>query len=285
MGRTVYVNGEFVDEAEAKVSIFDRGYLFGDGVYEVVPVIGGKMIDKAPFLERLDYSLSQVGIEWPCSKDDYVAFHEELITRNNLKEGAIYSQVTRGVAERDFAFPEGVKPAVMAFTQAKNLVDNPAADDGVKVATVEDVRWKNRNIKSIALLGQVLAKQEAAEKGAFEAWMVEDGKVTEGSSSSAYIVKDGTVITRPLSREILPGIRRKVLMQLAAQHQIRIEERPFSVDEALSADEAFLSSASSFVLPIVEIDGEKIADGTPGPVARRMREIYLSAARAEAGIG
>lgn len=284
MGRTVYVNGEFVDETEAKVSIFDRGYVFGDGVYEVVPVIGGKMIDKAPFLERLAYSLEQISIDWPCSKDEYIGFHEELIARNSLVEGVVYSQVTRGVAEREFGFPKGVKPAVMAFTQLKSLLENPMAVTGVKVATVEDIRWKNRNIKSIALLGQVMAKQEAAEKGAFEAWMVEDGMVTEGSSSSAYIVKDGKVITRPLSREILPGIRRKVLMRLAAEHQIQIVERTFSVEEAQAADEAFLSSASTFVMPIVEIDGQQVAGGSPGPIARRMRDIYLDAARTEAGL-
>ena len=210
MGRIVYVNGEFVPEEEAKVSIFDRGYVFGDGVYEVVPVIGGKLIDKAPFLERLAYSLGKLSIAMPCSPDDYVAFHEELIARNELEEGVIYSQVTRGVAERDFAFPKDVAPAVMAFTQEKNLLNNPMAVSGVKVATVEDLRWKNRDIKSIALLAQVLAKQAAAEKGAFEAWMVEDDLVTEGSSSTSYIVKNGKVITRPLSREVLPGIRRKV---------------------------------------------------------------------------
>lgn len=284
MGRIVYLNGEFVDEADAKVSIFDRGYVFGDGVYEVVPVINGRMIDQAPFLERLAYSLDQISIEWPCTRDEYVAFHKELIARNGIEEGVVYSQVTRGVAERDFTFPKDVKPAVMAFTQQKKLQENPLATSGVKVATVEDVRWKNRNIKSIALLGQVLAKQAAAEKGAYEAWMVEDGSVTEGSSSSAYIAKNGKIITRPLSREILPGIRRKVLLRLAAEHQIQIEERAFSVEEALDADEAFMSSASIFVIPIVEIDGSKVADGLPGPIARRMREIYLDAARSEAGL-
>ena len=284
MGRIVYVNGEFVDESEARVSIFDRGYVFGDGVYEVVPVIGGRMIDKAPFLERLAYSLDQISIDWPCSRDEYLAFHEELIARNNIEEGIVYSQVTRGVAERDFSFPKDVKPAVMAFTQQKNLLANPMAETGVKVITVEDIRWRNRNIKSIALLGQVLAKQQAAEQGAYEAWMVEDDTVTEGSSSTAYIVKDGKVITRPLSRDILPGIRRKVLMRLAAEHQIQIEERPFSVAEALAADEAFMSSASIFVMPIVEIDGQKVADGLPGPISRRMREIYVNAAKSEAGL-
>lgn len=284
MGRIVFVNGEYVPEGEAKVSIFDRGYLFGDGVYEVVPVIGGKMIDKAPFLARLGSSLGKLGIGWPCSEDEYVAFHQQLIARNNIDEGLIYSQVTRGVAERDFAFPKDVKPAVMAFTQVKKLLDNPLAETGVKVATVEDIRWKRRDVKSIALLGQVMAKQQAAEKGAYEAWMVEDGVVTEGSSSSAYIVKDGVIITRPLTRDILPGIRRKVILALAAQHQVRIEERAFSVDEALAADEAFLTAASTFVLPIVEIDGSKIGDGMPGPVAQQMRALYIAAGKAEAGM-
>ncbi len=188
------------------------------------------------------------------------------------------------MAERDFAFPKDAKPAVMAFTQVKKLLDNPLAETGVKVVTVEDIRWKRRDVKSIALLGQVMAKQQAAEKGAYEAWMVEDGKVTEGSSSSAYIVKDGVVITRPLSRDILPGIRRKVVLELAAQHQVRIEERPFSVEEALAADEAFLTAASTFVLPIVEIDGHSIGDGSPGPIARQMRQLYIAAGKAEAGL-
>ena len=284
MSRIVYVNGDFVREEEAKVSIFDRGYLFGDGVYEVVPVIGGRMIDKAPFLDRLDYSLGEIGIDWPCSREDYVGFHEELIELNNITEGVVYSQVTRGVADRDFAFPVDVAPAVVAFTQVKPLVDNPAAKTGVKIATVDDIRWGRRDIKSIALLAPVLAKQAASEKGAYEAWMLEDGVVTEGSSSSAYIVKDGKVITRPLSNKILPGIRRKVLMQLAAEHQIQIEERPFSLSEALAAEEAFMSSASSFVLPIVDIDGQKIGGGEPGPMARRLREIYIEAGRREAGL-
>lgn len=284
MGRIAYVNGSFTAEEDAKVSIFDRGYLFGDGVYEVVPVIGGKMIDKAPFLARLEHSLGEIGIDWPCSKDEYVAFHEELIARNEITEGWVYSQVTRGVADRDFAFPKGIKSCVMAFARAKNLLGNPLAETGVEVATVEDIRWRRRDIKSIALLGQVLAKQAAAEAGAYEAWMVEDGKVTEGSSSTAYIAKGNKVVTRPLSRDILPGIRRKVLLQLAAEHQIQIEERAFSVEEALGADEAFLSSASTFVLPIVKIDGKQIGSGTPGPMARRLREIYIAAAKAEAGI-
>ncbi|MET0483500.1 MAG: D-amino-acid transaminase [Aestuariivirgaceae bacterium] len=284
MSRIVYLNGAFVDEADARVSIFDRGYLFGDGVYEVVPVCAGRLIDQAPFIARLDRSLRELEIAWPCAPDDYVAFHNELIRRNDLVEGMVYSQVTRGVADRDFAFPKGIAPAVIAFTQRKAIIANPLAETGVKVVTVEDIRWQRRDIKSIALLGQVLSKQQAAEQGAFEGWMVEDGMVTEGTSSTAYIVKDGVIVTRPLSRAILPGIRRRVLLELGPRHGLAVDERPFSVAEALAADEAMLTSASNFVLPVVAIDGQPVGTGKPGPVARRLREIYIAAALAEAGV-
>ncbi len=284
MGRTVFVNGEYLPEDQAKVSIFDRGFVFGDGIYEVVPVIGGKMVDKAPFLQRLKRSLAELRIDMPMSEDDYLAMHQKLIGLNGIDEGGVYSQVTRGVADRDFGFPKDTKPSVAAFTMKKSLLDNPNARTGVKVVTVEDIRWKRRDIKSIALLGQVMAKQEAVERGAFEGWMVEDGYVTEGTSSTAYIVKGDTIITRPLSNSILPGIRRKVIKQLCADHGVKLEERLFTVDEALAADEAFLSSATTLVMPVVEIDSKMIGGGQPGPVARRMREYYIAAIKAEAGI-
>lgn len=286
MSRTVYLNGEYLPEGEAKVSIFDRGYLFGDGIYEVVPVIDGMVLDKEPFLERFDRSLNELDIAWPCTKDELCEMLAEISAKNDLSEGIIYMQVTRGVADRDFGYPADTPTTLMAFTQKKNLLNNPAAENGIKVATVPDIRWKRRDIKSIALLAQCVAKQGAVEQGAGEGWMVEDGYVTEGTSSSAYIVKDGVIITRPLTREILPGIRRKVLLKLAEEHQIKVVQRPFTVEEATQADEAFLSSASTFVIPIVDIDGQTIGDGKPGPVARRMREVYLdtamSIARAEA---
>lgn len=285
MSRTVFVNGEYLPEGEARVSIFDRGFVFGDGIYEVVPVIGGKMVDKAPFLERLKRSLGELRIGMPMSEDEFVAMHEKLIELNGIEEGGVYSQITRGVADRDFAFPApGTKPSVAAFTMKKQLIDNANARTGVKVVTVDDIRWKRRDIKSIALLGQVMAKQVAVEKGAFEGWMVEDGYVTEGTSSTAYIVKDGTIVTRPLSNEILPGIRRKVIKQLCADKGVKLEERLFTVEEALAADEAFLSSATTLVMPIVEIDGHQIGGGQPGPVARQMREYYVAAIKAEAGL-
>ena len=284
MARTVFVNGQYVPEDQAQVSIFDRGFVFGDGIYEVVPVIGGKMVDKAPFLERLKRSLGELRIDMPMSDADYMAMHEKLIDLNGIDEGGVYSQITRGAADRDFAFPKGATPSVVAFTMKKPLLDNPNATKGVKVVTVEDIRWKRRDIKSVALLGQVMAKQEAVEKGGFEGWMVEDGFVTEGTSSTAYIVKDDTIITRPLSNSILPGIRRKVLLQLCAKHNVKLEERLFTVEEALAADEAFLSSATTLVMPIVDIDGTMIGGGQPGPMARKMREAYIAEIKAEAGI-
>ncbi|NNJ74256.1 MAG: D-amino-acid transaminase [Anderseniella sp.] len=284
MARTVFVNGQYVPEDQAQVSIFDRGFVFGDGIYEVVPVIGGKMVDKAPFLERLKRSLGELRIDMPMSEADYLAMHEKLIELNGIDEGGVYSQITRGAADRDFAFPKAATPSVAAFTMKKQLLDNPNATTGVKVVTVEDIRWKRRDIKSVALLGQVMAKQEAVEKGGFEGWMVEDGFVTEGTSSTAYIVKDDTIITRPLSNSILPGIRRKVLMQLCARHNVKLEERLFTVEEALDADEAFLSSATTLVMPIVDIDGTMIGGGQPGPMARKMREAYIAEIKAEAGI-
>lgn len=282
MGRTVFLNGEFMAEEDAKVSIFDRGYLFGDGIYEVVPVIDGLVLDRKPFVERFNRSLGEIDISWPCSEQELHAMIDEIIIRNDLSEGVVYMQITRGVADREFSYPKDTPSTLMAFTQVKKLRDNPNAKSGVKVVTIEDIRWKRRDIKSIALLGQCMAKQAAAEKGAFEGWMVEDGFITEGTSSTAYIVKDGVVITRPLSNSILPGIRRKVLLQLADRYQVQVVERLFSVEEALSADEAFLSSASTFVMPIVEIDGNNIGDGKPGPVTQRLREIYLDVAQAEA---
>lgn len=283
MKRIVYVNGDYVEADQAKVSIFDRGYIFGDGVYEVIPVVNGKLVDKAYFLERLGRSLSELSIEWPCTETRYLAVMRELISRNGLSEGVVYSQVTRGVAERDFPFPDNCKPAFIAFTTAMDLLGNPAADTGIAVVTTPDLRWKRRDIKSINLLGQVLAKQDAASRGAKEGWMVEDGFVTEGVSSSAYIVKDNRIITRHLSNDILPGIRRRTLLELSNSLEISIEERPFTVDEALAADEAFISSATTITLGVVSIDGHKIGSGIPGPVTTKLREAYKQRVLLEAG--
>jgi D-alanine transaminase len=275
MSRTVYVNGAYLPENEGKISIFDRGFLFADGVYEVTAVVGSKFVDYDLHMERLDRSLRELGMGWPCSKDELKAMHVELVKRNDLGEGWVYMQITRGAADRDFKFPKDAKPSLVAFTQAKKLVDNPDAVKGVSVITVPDIRWARRDIKSVMLLGPVLGKQAAYEKGAFEAWMVEDGKVTEGTSSNAYIVRDGKIITREVSNSILAGCTRRALFKLIEANGLKLEERAFTPEEALEADEAFLTSASNFVMPIVEIDGKRIGGGQPGPVARQLRELFL----------
>jgi D-alanine transaminase len=275
MKKTVFLNGEFLPEDEAKVSIFDRGFLFADGVYEGIPVVHGKMMDTTPFLERFDRSLKSLDLSWPMSKEAYLEMLETLIAKNNLQEGLLYTQVTRGVAPRNFEFPKGLTPTCMAFSFEKQILDHPDATEGIRVVTTEDIRWKRRDIKSLMLLGQCVAKEQAVSQGADEGWMVEDGYVTEGTSSSAYIVKDGVVITRPLSNAILPGIRRRLLLEIAPQHGIMVEQRAFTIEEAYAADEAFLSSATSIVYPIIEIDGRAIGTGRPGPVSKKLRALYL----------
>jgi D-alanine transaminase len=284
MSRIVYVNGEFTEEGEAKISIFDRGFIFGDGVYEVVPVINNQLVDKEYFLDRLERSLNEIQIAWPCPKEEYVKILEKLVIKNQLTEGIVYAQVTRGVADRNFPFPIGVKPSFVAFTSVMELLNNPDAAEGINVITTPDLRWKRRDIKSLNLLGQILAKQDAVSKGATEGWMVEDGYVTEGVSSSAYIVKNGKVITRPLSNEILPGIRRRIILEIATVTGIEYEERLFTVAEALEADEAFISSATTIALAVVNIDGQVIGTGKPGPITCQLRDLYKIKVIEEASI-
>lgn len=283
MTNTVFVNGSYVPKQEATISVFDRGFIFGDGVYEVVPVIAGKMVDKAYFIERLARSLGELEIEWPCSRDDVLAMLNELISRNALIEGMVYLQITRGIADRDFAFPADITSSIVAFSSELTLIDNPAARTGIPVMTTPDLRWKRRDIKSVNLLGQVLAKQNAVTRGGKEGWMIENGVITEGVSSSAYIVKDQVIITRPLSNEILPGIRRRTLLELCEKEGITLEQRLFTLDEALAADEAFISSATTIVLPVVSIDGSTIGTGEPGPITQKLRALYLARLKAEAG--
>ncbi|MDA0897269.1 MAG: D-amino-acid transaminase [Proteobacteria bacterium] len=283
MTSTVFVNGSYVPKQEATISVFDRGFIFGDGVYEVVPVIAGKLVDKAYFIERLARSLGELEIEWPCSREDVLEIMNELIMRNALIEGMVYLQITRGIADRDFAFPADITSSIVAFTSELTLIDNPAASTGIPVMTTQDLRWKRRDIKSVNLLGQVLAKQNAVTRGGKEGWMIEDGVITEGVSSSAYIIKDQVIITRPLTNEILPGIRRRTLLELCEKEGITLQQRLFTLDEALAADEAFISSATTIVLPVVSIDGNRISTGEPGPITQKLRALYLARLKAEAG--
>ncbi|MGL4974410.1 MAG: D-amino-acid transaminase [Bosea sp. (in: a-proteobacteria)] len=285
MSRTVYVNGSYVPEEQATVSIFDRGFVFADGIYEVSAVVEGRLVDVEAHLIRLERSCGEIQLPLPWSRAELVAIHKELIARNNLKEGGVYLQVTRGPADRDFAFPKETKPTLVMFTQSRKILDSEKARTGVKVVSCEDIRWARRDIKSVALLAQVLAKQHAAAHGADEAWMLEDGYVTEGGSSTSWIVKGDTIISRPLSNDVLPGITRKALLDLLAETDYTFEERPFTLDEAFAADEAFYTSASGFVMPIVEIDGKRIGGGQPGPAARRLREIYIAEALKGGALG
>ena len=279
-----YVNGDFVPLSEAKVSVLDRGFLFADGIYEVSAVLDGKLIDNESHLARLERSVGEIKLSLPETVARIKEIQHELIARNAVKDGLVYIQVTRGADKgRDFAFPKGVKPTLMMFTSVKDIVNAASAKTGIGVITVPDIRWSRRDIKSVALLAQVLAKQAAAEAGCGEAWMIEDGKVTEGGSSSAFILtKDDVLVTRENSSAILPGCTRKAVVRLAEERQLRVEERAFTIEEALKAKEAFITSASSFVQPVVKIDGETVADGKPGPMATRLREIYIEFARATA---
>jgi D-alanine transaminase len=279
MERIVYVNGDYLPEVDAKISVFDRGFLMADGVYEVTSVLDGKLVDFDGHVKRLMRSLRELDMKAPCTEEELLEIHRELVKRNAVTEGLVYLQVTRGVAERDFAYPKDAKPTLVMFTQTKALIDNPVAKQGIKVISIDDIRWGRRDIKTVQLLYPSMGKMMAKAAGADDAWMVEDGKVTEGTSNNAYIVKNGKIITRQLSHEILHGITRAAVLRFAREAQMDVEERAFTIDEAKAADEAFFTSASAFVMPVVEIDGATLGDGKPGPVTMRLREIYLEEAR------
>ena len=283
MPRTVYVNGEYLPETEARVSIFDRGFLFADGVYEVTSVLDGKLIDFDGHAARLQRSLGELQMANPTTREALLEIHRELVRRNDITDGLIYLQVTRGSdGDRDFVFPaEDTPPTIVLFTQDKpGLADNPVARKGFKIISIEDQRWARRDIKTVQLLYPSMGKMMAKAAGCDDAWMVEDGFVTEGTSNNAYIVtQDGTIVTRQLSNDILHGITRAAVLRFAREGQIRVEERPFTIEEAQAAREAFITSASAFVMPVVEIDGKPVSDGNVGKMATRIREIYLEEMR------
>jgi len=274
-----YVNGDFVPEDQAKVSIFDRGFLFGDGIYEVTPVIDGRLVDRAAHMSRLKRSLGEVRLAPPVPVEEIDSLQEMLVEKNEITEGRVYLQVTRGVAERDFPFPRDPKPSLVMFARDVPFVDTEASKRGIRVKTMPDLRWKRRDIKTLMLLASAMAKQEAIDAGFDDAWLVEDGLVTEGSSNNAYIVKDGVVRTRHLSTDILPGCTRRALLQLASETDVQVEENPFTPEDAKQADEAFITSATNLVMPVVGIDEATLGDGTPGPITKRLRQLYIEAAR------
>ena len=279
MTRTVFVNGAYVPENEAKISIFDRGFLMADGVYEVTSVLQGKLIDFEGHAVRLQRSLNELDMGMPCTMDELLEIHRELVRVNEIDEGLVYLQITRGSdGDRDFAFPdpETTKPTLVLFTQSKpGMANSAASQKGAKIISIEDIRWGRRDIKTVQLLYPSMGKMMAKKVGCDDAWMVEEGFVTEGTSNNAYIVKGNKIITRGLSNDILHGITRAAVLRMAKEAQMEVEERSFTIEEAKEADEAFTTSASAFVMPVVEIDGATMGDGTPGPIAKRLREIYL----------
>jgi len=282
MARYAYVNGRYVDHREASVHIEDRGYQLADGVYEVVGVRDGKLIDEGLHIDRLDRSLGELRIAWPVARTTLSFVIRELMRRNRLKDGLVYMQVTRGVARRDHAFPtKPVKPAIVLTTKnTKRIEADPGP--GIAVKSQRDIRWERCDIKTIALLPNVLAKQAARESGAYEAWLIDaDGCVTEGASTNAWIVtQDGELVTRQTDSGILAGITRHTLKSLCNSLQLKLVERPFTLAEAKRAKEAFITSATSFVMPVVKVDGDTVGDGKVGQTAQRLREEYVRFAAA-----
>ncbi|MCA8932371.1 MAG: D-amino-acid transaminase [Rhodospirillaceae bacterium] len=276
MPRVAYVNGRYQPFAEAAVHVEDRGFQFADGVYEVVAVDDGVLMDEQGHLERLGRSLRELQIPWPMSVRALRQVMREVARRNRITQGTIYVQVTRGVAPRDFKYPKGILPTLVVTSRRFNLNPVERVEAGVSVITIPDIRWQRRDIKSVALLPQCMGKQRAAEAGAYEAWMVDDsGHVTEGTSSNAWIVTaDGTLVTRHANTNILRGITRMAVVGLAQEQGIGFEERPFTVAEAYAAREAFMTAATNYVMPITRIDGAPVGDGKPGPVATGLRQAY-----------
>ena len=281
--RIVHVDGRYVPQEDARISVFDRGFLFADGVYEVTSVLDGKLVDFPGHMTRLARSLEELEMPKPATDEALLEIHRELVRRNGIDEGLVYLQVTRGAADRDFAYPEDPQPTLVLFTQPKSMLTSPMAERGLAVVSVPDRRWGRRDIKTVQLLYPSMAKMTAIGRGADDAWMVEDGFVTEGTSNNAYIVTgEGTIVTRHLGEEILHGITRAAVLRMARESQMRVEERAFTIEEAQGAAEAFVTSATAFVMPVVRIDGAEIGGGAPGPVSRRLREIYIEESRAAA---
>lgn len=281
--QNVFLNGDFLKANEAKISIFDRGFIFGDGVYEVIPVIFSKLVDREEFWHRFLQSLASCELAFPYSKEEFEEILYTLIAKNKLKEGGLYMQVSRGVASRDFAFTN-TAVSIMAFAFKDNLLKNPLANTGVSVISTPDLRWKRRDIKCLSLLGQCMAKERAKKAGAYEAIMVENGLVTEGSSSGIFIIKDGVLITKPLSSEILASIRRGNILELAKQTKLKIEQRAFSLEELLDADEAFICAATLLLIPVIKADDKEIAKGVIGEYTKRLRALYVEKILKEAGV-
>jgi len=277
MSRIVYLNGQYIAEEDAKISVFDRGFLFADGVYEGLAIIEGKLVDFDAHIMRLHRSLDEMRIKEACSDADILTIFRALIEKNNIKEGFMYLQITRGIADRDFVYPDDATPSTLfAFTQEKNLIDTPLARTGAKIITLEDQRWSRRDLKTIQLVSQSMAKMEAKRNGADDAWLVDGIWVNEGTASNAFIITHSDIIvTRDLSNKILHGITRAAILAVAKTLNLKIEERPFTIEEAINAKEAFITGSSSLVCPVVEINGQPIGTGKPEEIVKTIRSRYI----------
>ena len=283
MGRLVYINGKFVKEEEAYISIFDRGFLFSDAIYEVTAVIDKKLVSWEGHLNRLRYSLSELNIKFTYTDEELFSIHKTLIVQNKIKEGLVYLQISRGKAERDFAFPKPeVEPTIVLFTQIKNLINNPKINSGSKVISSPDLRWGRADIKTVQLLYASIMKQKALDLGKDDVWFENNKLITEGSSNNTFIISNnGTLITRSLSTKILPGITRKSILEYANKAKFNIEEKPFTIEDTKNAKEAFSCSSTTFIMPVVEIDDCKIGSGTPGQHTLELRKLYIKNVRKE----
>ena len=272
----VYVNGEFFLKKEASISVFDRGSLFSDSVYEVTAVIEGKLVDWQEHFARLQRSLDHLDIVNNFNEEDFYKIQKKLINQNELKEGLCYIQITRGFGERDFNFGnKSFLPTVVMFTQEKSILNNPAIKAGIKIITVPDDRWKRRDIKTTQLLAQSIAKSSAVQKGLDDSLLVQDGFINEGSSSNAFIIKDDHIYTPSLSNFILGGITRSTVIEFCKTKNIQIKEQKIHVDDVMHAQEVFLTSATGFVIPVIEIDGRPVGNGSVGDKVKEIQEIYL----------
>ncbi|MCG8490653.1 MAG: D-amino-acid transaminase [Sneathiellales bacterium] len=282
--KQIYLNGRFVEQEKAVVSVFDRGFLFADAIYEVTAVVDGKPLDLEGHMDRLGRSLEALGMKEKPAREYLQHIHQELIRRNRLQEGIVYLQISRGTGSRDFIYPSpSTSPTVVAFVQEKKLMRDITDMSGLRVITVEDKRWGRCDIKTTQLLYPSMARNTAVQSGADDAWFVKDGYITEGVSSNAYIInREGVLITRQIGEEILGGVTRAALMHCAQKYGLVLEERPFTVEEAKKANEAFSTSSPTFVNPVVEIDGQRIGSGLPGEITRALHKVYLEKVLREA---
>lgn len=280
----VFLNGEFLHKNEAKISIFDRGFIFGDAIYEVVPIIDGVLVDMNEFLQRLKRNLKSICIDLPYTQDELIAFLKELISKNKLKEGGLYIQVSRGVASRDFAFTKDIKATIMAFVYEAMIEKNPLAKSGVNIIFVPELRWKRRDIKSTSLLAQCYAKEMVKKAKAYEGFFVENSYITEGISSSVFIIKNKILISKPLSNEILLAIRRGKILRYAKEFGLKVQEKAFTIREVYEADEVFISAATLPILAVVKVEDKLINNGIVGEFSKKLRERYIKGMKEEASI-